>query len=113
MIWLILRLKIHDLWETCIFKFTSPNKLKEFGKGFYTCEKQWEYNDALNVKGHKYNFEIQIDACDVVSIDYKCTNVHWLVGCIVIHYSYEMNLLSAMNSRMHCDALLIRDESTK
>ena len=40
-----------------------PNKVKEFTwKSFYTCEKQWEYNDTLNVKDHKHNFEIQIDA---------------------------------------------------
>ena len=41
------------------------NKVKEFTwKSFYTCEKQWEYSDALNVKGHKHNFEIQIDVYD-------------------------------------------------
>ena len=27
-----------------------------------------------------------------------------------MHYSYEISLRNAMNSRMHCDALLIQDE---
>ena len=64
--------KITNTWlmRSMYIQIHIPNKVKEFTwKRFLTCEKQWEYNGALIVKGHKYNFEIQIDACDVVNKD--------------------------------------------
>ena len=59
--------KITNIWlmRSMYIQSHIPNKVKEFiWKKVSTHEKQWEYNDAFNVKGHKHNLEIQIDACN-------------------------------------------------
>ena len=59
--------KITNTWlmRSMYIQIHIPNKVKDFTwKRFIDIWEIVEYNDALNVKGHKYNFEIQIYACD-------------------------------------------------